>query len=378
MKEYKVISSDSHIIEPPDLWISRVESKYRERAPHIRHREGSDRWYGEGDVDMGSFGALIGAGLRYTDPSKITFEATLEEIPRGGFDPDEHIRDMDLDGVDAELVYPSIGLRLFRIFDTELLYELCRTYNDWLAEFCNAHPDRLKGAAVINLDNVEEGVQELKRAKKLGLAGAMISVFPQEEGRQYRNPDYEPLWETAQELDMPLSFHIGTSRPSRAAGRMAGYIEAGKREAEVEIANTDPPVRMSLAAMIFSGVFERYPGLKVVSAENGLAWVPWFVNQMDYLYRERQEQVLYRFKGDMIPSDFMRRNVFFSFQDDALGIELRHRIGVDSLIWGSDYPHAESTFPRSQEVLDEILEGVPQDERDKIVGGNAARLYHFG
>ena len=127
MKEYKVISSDSHIIEPPDLWISRVEPEYRDRAPQIRRGDGNDRWFREDNVDMGSFGALIGAGLRYTDPSKITFQATLEDIPRGGYDPDQHIRDMDMDGVDAELVYPSIGLRLFRIFDIELLYELCCT-----------------------------------------------------------------------------------------------------------------------------------------------------------------------------------------------------------------------------------------------------------
>ena len=173
-----------------------------------------------------------------------------------------------------------------------------------MAEFCGAHPDRLKGIAVINLDDVEEGVKELKRAKRLGLAGAMIPVYPQEDGRQYRNPDYEPLWATAEELDIPLSLHIGTTRPSRAAGQFARFSEAGKREAEVEIANTDLPVRMSLAAMIFSGVFERYSGLKVLSVENGLAWIPWFVSQMDYLYRERQEQTIYRFKNGMIPSDF--------------------------------------------------------------------------
>ena len=378
MAEFKVISSDSHIIEPPDLWTTRIEAKYRDRAPYVRLGEDADNWYIEGNVDLGSLGTTVGAGQRFIDPSKMTTKAKLEEIPRGAYDPDEHVRDMHLDGVDAGVIYPSVGLRVFRVPDSGLLTAIFRTYNDWLSEFCGAYPDLLKGIAMVNVDDVQEGIEELKRARKLGLAGAMISVFPQE-GRSYKHPNYEPLWATAQDLDIPLSLHTGTSRPPGGVG-VGGFTlptpaTLGPPENR---ANTEFPVRLSLAALVFWGVFERYPNLNVLSVEHELAWVPYFIRELDYVYRERPEQAVYRFKGDAIPSDFMRRNVWYSFQEDDLGIQLRHHIGVDRLMWGSDYPHAESTFPRSREVINEIMEGVPGDERDQIVGRNAAQLYHFG
>ena len=193
MTEFKVISSDSHIIEPPDLWTTRIEAKYRDRAPYIRRGEDADNWYIEGDVDLGSLGTTVGAGQRYIDPSKMTTKAKIEQIPRGAYDPEAHIQDMHLDGVDAGVIYPSLGLRVFRVPDSGLLSAIMRTYNDWLSEFCGAYPDRLKGIAMVNVDDVQEGVEELKRTRKLGLAGAMISVFPQE-GRSYKHTNYEPLW----------------------------------------------------------------------------------------------------------------------------------------------------------------------------------------
>jgi len=129
--------------------------------------------------------------------------------------------------------------------------------------------------------------------------------------------------------------------------------------------------------MIFAGVFERYPKLKLAVVEFELAWVPHLLGTMDYTYRERHEEATYRFKGDILPSDFFHSNVYLSFQEDDIGIRLRDVIGVDQLMWGSDYPHAESTFPKSREILDRILEGVPQDERAQIVGTTTARLYGF-
>ena len=129
--------------------------------------------------------------------------------------------------------------------------------------------------------------------------------------------------------------------------------------------------------MIFSGVFERYPRLTLAIVEFELAWVPHVLSSMDYTYRERHGEAIYRFKDGMLPSDFFRRNVVLSFQEDAVGIRLRDLIGVDNMMWGSDYPHSESTFPQSRKILAEILAGVPEDEQAKIVGGNTARVYGF-
>ncbi len=129
--------------------------------------------------------------------------------------------------------------------------------------------------------------------------------------------------------------------------------------------------------MIFSGVFERYPRLNVAVVEFELAWAPHLLGTMDYTYIERQKEASYRFKGDVLPSDFFHRNVYLSFQEDGIGIRMRDVIGVDCLMWGSDYPHAESTFPKSREILESILEGVPLEEKAQIVGATAAQLYGF-
>ena len=142
--------------------------------------------------------------------------------------------------------------------------------------------------------------------------------------------------------------------------------------------NIDHWVRMSLSHMIFSGVFERYPDLRVGSIEMELSWAPHFLDRLDYNYTQRAiGDTSYRFKGDALPSDFFHSNVFLGFQEDALGIRDRHIIGVDQLLWGSDYPHVESTFPRSQQIIEKILADCTEEEKAKIAGGNAARLYNL-
>jgi predicted TIM-barrel fold metal-dependent hydrolase len=137
---------------------------------------------------------------------------------------------------------------------------------------------------------------------------------------------------------------------------------------------------MSLAHMIFSGVFERYPRLQVGSIEMELSWVPYFLDRIDYTYTQRPPGEKYgwhRYKEDMLPSEYFHRNVFLGFQEDALGIQLRHLIGVDNILWGSDYPHPETTWPRSRQIIEEILVDCTEEERAEIVGGNAARIYHL-
>jgi predicted TIM-barrel fold metal-dependent hydrolase len=154
---------------------------------------------------------------------------------------------------------------------------------------------------------------------------------------------------------------------------------AGRRTRPSLLANADHWVRVSLGHVIFTGVFERYPRLRIGSVEHELSWVPHFLERLDYTYTQRARRPWwYRFKGSMLPSDFFHRNVFLSFQEDYLGIRDRAYIGVDALMWGSDYPHTEATFPRSRQILGRILEGVPDEEQRQITVTNAARLYHFG
>ena len=177
MKEWTLISADSHIVEPPDLWVKRLDPKFREQAPRIVRQDGIDLWYVD-DQKFGSPVSVSSAGQRFEDPENIQRLGAFEEVRKEGYDPHERIKDMEIDGVKGDVVYPSTGLRFFQVKDSVLLSAIFRVYNDWVAEYCSAYPDRLKGIAMINLYDVEEGVKELQMAAKLGLAGAMISVYP--------------------------------------------------------------------------------------------------------------------------------------------------------------------------------------------------------
>jgi predicted TIM-barrel fold metal-dependent hydrolase len=366
-----ILSSDSHVFEPPDLWTTRIDAVFRNRAPRIQRIDGADQIVIEADQILSGIGLISNAGARFDAPETISGQGRFEDVPRGGYDPQQHLADMRLDGVAGEVLYPSQGLFYFRVADTPLMSAIFRAYNDWLADFCATDPSRLKGIAMINLDDVHEGIRELERAGRLGLAGAMITEYPLEH-RRYDQPEYEPFWAAAEALGMPLSLHTATRRQ----GKIRGAGEKTLRDASSRSTKAFYPA-LSMCDMIFSGVFERYPRLTLAIVEFELSWAPHILTSMDYTYRERTGEAIYRFKDGMRPSDFFHRNVVLSFQEDAIGIRLRDTIGVDNMMWGSDYPHSESTFPQSRKILAEILSGVPEDEQARIVGGNTARVYGF-
>ena len=372
MDSYRIISSDSHVVELPDLWTSRVKPEFRDRAPSLVTMEDGSEWLFCDGHKIVSIAAGGQAGKRFDDPENLSISGTVDDVRCGGYIPEEQIRDMDADGVDVNILYPTVGLFLYSVPDSDLLTAVFRAYNDWVSEFCTPYPDRLKGIAMLNVDDVASAASELRRCAKMGLAGAMITVAPTEE-RPYSLPEYEPLWATAQDMDMPLSLHLATNRPS--PGAQIADIETMRPSF---VCNTEHWVRMSLADMIFSGVFERYPSLQVGSVEHDASWAPHFLDKMNVVYNERAREITpYRFKEDLLPSDYFRRNVFVSFQDDATAIRYRHDIGVDNIMFGSDYPHPESTFPRTREILEEILVDCTAEEKAKIAGANAARVYHL-
>ena len=381
MSEYRVISSDNHVFEPPDLWTSRIEPRFRDKAPRLEHEEDGYWWYC-GDHRLIGLGPGAQTGKRFeetrrTRPTKISLTDTFENLRPGGYIPEEHVKDMAADGVDMSILYPTVGLPLFHVNESEALTAIFRAYNDWLAEFCQTAPDRLKGIAMLNVDDVQDGIDELTRCAKIGMAGAMITTYPHED-HSYDSPEYEPLWATAEDLGMPLSLHLGTSRPGPGQDRKGNSLGGGEVLKPASMCNLDHWTRLSVAHIIFSGVFERYPKLQIGAVENELSWTLFWLDRMDYTYTQRVGRPYwYNFKEDMLPSDYFHRNVFVGFQEDALGIRNRDIIGVDNIQWGSDYPHQESTFPRSQQILEEILADCTEEEKAKITGGNAARVYGF-
>jgi predicted TIM-barrel fold metal-dependent hydrolase len=365
-----ILSSDTHVIEPPDLY-DRIEPRYRDRAPRlVADNEGNHYWWLE---DRRLLSVMTGSetGKRFDDPSTLRAAAPFEDVRLGGYLPDKQLEDNEQDGVWGSVLYPTLALQALWPEDEGLLAAMCRAYNDWLAEFCSYAPDRLKGVALISLDDVDASVDELTRTREAGLAGAAIPVGSPR-GRSYGDAELDPFWAAAQDLDVPISLHIGGHRTWGEGVR--GNLRPSA------VVTPDYWQRISLCEMVFGGVFRRFEHLHVGSVECELAWIPYFLERMDYIYTQTPMRKLLAedpIGGDMLPSDVFRRNIFASFQQDALGIEQRQLIGIDGLTFGSDYPHPESTFPQTRTVMDGLLADVPQHERDKLLCLNVARLYHF-
>jgi predicted TIM-barrel fold metal-dependent hydrolase len=378
MSSYNVISADSHIVEPPDLYESRIEPKFRSRAPRIeRHRTRTgqeyDAWYLDG-VRVGTIGSVIQAGRRFEDPGSIDFLGVWEDVRKAAYEPHAMLEELEADGVWGACLQPSQGLFWYRLPDSELLSALCRAYNAWITDFCRAAPGRFKGIGMLNVDDVDDACQELERCAELGLAGAFIPVYPVAE-RPYRHASYDRLWWTAQDLEMPLLLHVATMRGGIPGSEFT--IDINQLTA-AGLANSDYWMRYSLTAMIFAGVFDRYPRLKVGSVEHETAWVPHWLRQMDFTYRERPALGrAWKSRHAMLPSEYWQRNMFVEFMEDDCGIRLRDVIGVDNMLWGNDFPHAESTWPKSREFLDRIFAGTPDEDRRKITADNAARIFRF-
>lgn len=371
-----MVSSDSHVIEPPDLWTGRG-GDLEERMPRVMRADDGDWWYVDGYKTMSFLG--IQTGDRFEgDPTVLRTSATFDEVRSAVLHPRLYIEENESDGVWGSVLYPSQGLVLFSVPVSDVVTAAMKGYNDWLAEFCSEDSGRLKGIAMVNLDDVEDAVAELQRCRDIGLSGALISVLPPS-WQPYRAPVYDRFWAAAQDLEMPLSLHTATDRADPRVGAAAFRLNV-KDVPPSAFVNSDFQVRQTLADMIYSGVFERFPRLRVGSVEHEVGWIPFFLSRLDYAYtdRPRRGPEWRRFvEPGVLPSDFFRRNVFVSFQEDPHGLRLRDVFGVRALMWGSDYPHTESTFPRSRKILDRILAGINEDEARRIVCTNCSELYGF-
>jgi predicted TIM-barrel fold metal-dependent hydrolase len=365
MDAQKILSADSHVIEPADVWTSRIEKRFLDRAPRVIKRAGSregDFFVGEG---LRPF-PVAGFAVAGVDPKDFAekMASGYPGVRPSAWNPELRIKDQDRDGVSGEVLYPSLGMRLFQMEDGELRAACFRAYNDWLADYCAYSPRRLAGVAMISLDDPLEGVEELRRAANKGLRGAMIWGAPPDE-RPYSDPSYDPFWAVAHDLGTPISLHILTERRggSDFQSVMKGYP------------GLHHSVERSLTGIIFAGVLERFPRLKLVSVENDIGWIPHFLQRIDHAY----EKYRYLEKEPITnpPSFYFRRQISATFQDDRVGVVTRHFIGIKNLMWVSDFPHSDSTWPNSLEVIARDFEGVPDDERRMMTSDNVAALYGF-
>lgn len=275
------------------------------------------------------------------------------------------------------MLYTTLGMSLFGLADTELQQACFGVYNDWLAEFCSHDRRRLHGIALISLADIEAGTNELQRCARAGLKGGMIyGAAPIQ--RPYLSPEYDPFWAAAQELEMPLSLHVFTrgnrgSQPAVEGPPLSEYMNFSRA-----YVRGIHEVQDSLADIIQSGVLERFPRLQIVSAENDTGWLAHFMFRLDHVFEKfgafsRQAQPL-----KLKPSDYVRRQLFATFQDDPIGPALYQFFGENNFMWASDFPHTDSTWPHSRKVIDTSFRDVPGSVTRKVVFDNANKLYRMG
>jgi predicted TIM-barrel fold metal-dependent hydrolase len=380
-RSYQIVDADAHVNPVPTFWEDYLPAHLRELAPKVET---------EGDVDYVVFEGkrrkvnLIGAQAGRSGKD-FKLEGRLSDARKGGWMPGERLADMDRDGMDAAVLFGGGPLGTG---NDELFMASFSAYNRWLADFCSYDPRRLCGIAYVPMRDVQETIAMMKDAAKLGFTAVNIPAFPQAQEkiqpndggsaqllaltgdpmgpRRYDNPEFDPVWKTAVDLGLVLTIHLGA--------RGVRFQEPDKFLADLpmsKVAMAEP-----IAILIYGAVFERFPDLKFATIESGVGWFAWFANYMDATWKKQR----YWTKSPLTkePSFFMDQNIYGSFIDEVVGIANRHMPGGKNIMWSSDYPHSETTFPNSDEVIARIFDGVPENEKIQIIGGIAKKLFRVG
>jgi predicted TIM-barrel fold metal-dependent hydrolase len=367
MANERIISADSHVNPPKDLWTRSAPQNLKDRVPRVESTPQGDFWIVDSQIS-GGIGLDASAGRKPEEfrPAGLTYK----DMRPGSYDPKARLEDMDLDGVDAEVLYfggPVTSLSK----DPDLRMFVVRAYNDWMVELSKASPTRLVGLAHIPLLDLDEAMAEVKRIAKLGLKGFHVDPFPDERGgKALWDPAYEPFWALVAETRMPMSFHIVGPRAQNVSAVFQNPTPGVK---ETFIAIAPLSIVEVVSTLTFTGILDRHPTLRYVLVECGIGWVPYFIERMDQTFAKHRFWTKSVIKEK--PSFYWYRQGHATFIQDLAGVAERHRAGLENIMWSTDYPHSDSTWPKSREALAQHFEGVPTAERDLIAGGNAARLY---
>jgi predicted TIM-barrel fold metal-dependent hydrolase len=382
----RAISADSHVVEPPNCYIDYIDPAFRERAPVIRQNPatGGDAFYVEGFAKPVGLGLLAAAGI---DSREIAVTARFEDLHRGGWDPKARIADMDRDGVQAEFVYPTVGMLICNHPDQAFKTACIWAYNRWLEEFVGAEPERIYGLGQITVASVPQAIADLERLKVMGFKGVMMPGEPDMD-EDYDNPVFDPLWRAAIDLGMPISFHILTGGLTRSFVEGTASFADGREKPDPralraqgirghDLNQTFSHVRMCqdiLGMFVWGRVFERHPQLKVVCVEADAGWAPHYMYRMDHHYDRHRH---WRKFGDMQkrPSEYFAENIYLTFQDDWSAFQVTHAMNPRRLLWASDFPHSDSTWPNSQAMIADHAAGISDEMRTWIIRDNVAELY---
>ena len=359
MTKHSLYSCDDHLdinAMPRDAWVSRLPAKFKEAGPRVVQKDGRNMWE--------CAGRIAGVSGRFPD-----MKTALERVP--GLDPDGlragnpklRLEDMDRDGLQASIVYGPNALSGYAIKDPEHKRAAIRAWNDWAAqEFNSFAPDRLSALPMLPTTSVDDCVAELQRVAAQGHKGAILHCYEV----NLLDPEWDRLWAAAVDVDLPISFHIG-------GGTRLNPQEIRQRGAFAAIA----PMQMDepLSIMIYGGALERFPRLKIVLAESGVGWLPYFIARMDATFEKHCRPYAEAIKT--LPSELFKRQVWATFEEEPLGANLLPLLPEDNLMWACDYPHPDSTWPDSQAAIDHAMPTLSASARRKITGETCKRLYRL-
>lgn len=361
----RIISSDSHVSEPEGTY-DEIDPRFRDNRPRFVQHEALGPCFIVPDFKMPVPLSMINAAGRR--PEEIqNFKLGWDDLEPGGWDPVARLAAQDRDGVYAEVIYPSVGMVLCLHPDIDYKTACFAAYNRWLANFCATSPERLLGVGQAAVRTVAEGVAELEAIKARGFCGAMLPGDPAVE--DYDHPCYDPLWEAAIDLGLPISFHILTSKSDDLASSRKS--RGPKINSFMQLIRGNQDI---MGMFCFGGVFERHPKLRVVCVEADAGWVPHFTYRMDHAYHRHR----FWMQGGAItrpPSEYFYENIYVTFQDDLAATSSADERVLRRVMWANDFPHSDSTWPWSQEILGKLVSGLSQPQRDAILHDNVAELY---
>ncbi|MEE9285233.1 MAG: amidohydrolase family protein [Dehalococcoidia bacterium] len=374
-REYKIISADGHTIEPPDMWQRYIPKRFRDRIPHlVKDPQGGDAWEFEPGTPPMPIGLVTTPGKTYEQFH--WYGSTYDSINPGCYLGKERLKEGDFDGVDAEVLYPSQRtIRYFMMNEDDAFHQAgLEAYNNWIFdEFAAADHERLIALAQIANLGIEHSISELRDAKKRGFKGVIISAWPS--GGEKLSQDDEPFWATAEEEQMPVHIHIGVQTASRKVAGSARQtaVSTGGLPNLATMGGGIAGISQTIADLIFSEMFDRYPALQMIGVEVGAGWLPAFLEHMDDHYWRNRHWCNSQLQ--MLPSEYFHRNWLVTFIREPFAVASRHAIGIENMMWSTDYPHHRCDWPYSRRIIDEMFLGVPDDEKRAIVCENAMRVY---
>lgn len=379
---FKVIDVDTHVTEPPDVWTSRVSSKWGDLVPHVIRMGRKDMWM-IGDKPVLPPGITATAGFDGIIPD---FPDTYADAVTASYDAKARLEHMDREGIHAQVLYPNLGGfgsgRFLELNNPELMLECVRAYNDWLIDWCSADPERLLPIMATPFWDLDAAVLEIERCAKTGHKGVLFGSQPEVFGEPVLvDPHWDRFWAAAQDAELPISFHIGSGD---TADLLSGGPGLGMR---TQLARTCTQLFMEnsncIADMIFGGICHRFPKLNFVSVESGASWLVFTIEACDWQWHNNGVHTEHP-EYDLLPSEYFKRQIYACFWFEESGLGRAIELYPDNLLFETDFPHPTSMSPGPRSIADpprvyadRALGGLPDDLIGKVLHDNAARVYHL-